>query len=228
MKKFIVVLVMVFLVTVAVNAQSVVLGAKGMFSMNLGTTYERYFKISSAYVNKVLLGGGGSIFGRYNLPLSLPNKQTLGIQLELIVSANNGKGFVEKAMKENGRRHVYTSVDVPLLVAYKIPFDMLGLTLSAGPIFSLPLGKIREQSFGNLSNNSYNSSVELYHFNMGVAASISVDYDVGSGNALFEVRYLNDFIPTITRTVSKTNGVHYTRILTRRALQFSVGYEVSF
>lgn len=228
MKKFIVVFVMVFLVMVSANAQSVVLGAKGMFAMNLGTTYEKNFKIPTNYVDKVLLGGGGSIFGRYNLPLNLPKKHKLGIQLELVVSANNGKSFIEKTMRADGMQHVYTSIDIPLLITYKIPFEVLGLTLSVGPNFSIPLGKIREQGFGIFDNSSYNTSVELNHFTMGMAASVSIDYNVGPGNVLFEARYLNDFMPATTRTVSKTDGAHQTKIMTRRALQLSVGFEVSF
>lgn len=228
MKKIIVGLLTIFLITVSANAQSVVLGAKGMFSMNLGTTYEQNFKIPNNYLDKVLLGGGGSIFGRYNLPLNLPKKHKLGIQLELVVSANNGKKIIGETIQDNGMQQVYTSIDIPLLITYRIPFEVLGLTLGVGPNFSIPLGKIRQQGFGIFNNSSYNESVELDHFIMGMAASISLDYNVGPGNVLLEARYLNDFMPATIRTVSKTDVVHHTKIMTRRALQLSVGFAVSF
>lgn len=219
MKKVIVVSVIVLLVTMAAGAQSFVLGAKGMFSMNLGSTFEGSFKIFPGYENKVLLGGGGSLFGRYNFPLKLPKQSKLGLQLELIVSANNGKGYIGKTIRENALRYVYTSIDIPLLVTYKIPVNIFGLTFSLGPNFSLPLGKIMVKGFGDFKDSS-DPGVELYHLNVGMSASVSLDYDVGSGNVLFEARYLNDFMPSTSRTRS------HTKIMTRRALQLSVGFQV--
>ena len=134
MKK-IIAMAVVAAVAVSMVCAQITVGAKGTFGMNLGSKLDG--ELPDDAKNAFMVNGGGSIYGRYNLPF-LP---ALGVQLEFGLTANNGAGVkVEMLGVEMTETYSYLSLDFPLLVTYDIPVGSIMITPMVGVNFSVPVG----------------------------------------------------------------------------------------
>lgn len=97
-------------VAVSMVCAQITVGAKGTFGMNLGSRLNG--ELPDDAKNAFMVNGGGSIYGRFNMPF-LP---ALGVQLEFGLTANNGAGVkVEMLGVEMTETYSYLSLDFPLL-----------------------------------------------------------------------------------------------------------------
>ena len=229
-------------------------GARGTFGMNLGTTptaagkaidTKEYPNVPAK--NKLLVGGGGAVYCRYNMPFHTP----LGVQLEVGVFANNGSklaassSFVDEIQwnvdLEATAKRTYLSMDIPLLITYDIAAGPVVITPFVGPNFSILLGKLNStmeattkyaDSTGTLgySMDDVNESEEgQLDFSSrlipGIAAGVAVSLQLGPGALMADLRYVNDFTPV---SVKPGTGSGALELFTRRRLDISLGYELRF
>lgn len=227
MKKLLVSAVVAVMIVSAATAQ-ITVGAKGIFGIGAGTSLEGdmaegldMLKDMGADVSKkVLLGGGGGLYVRYNLPML----SALGFQTELDILANNGTGFTAtmggQVMKSD---FSYTSLELPILVTYDFNVGPVTLTALAGPHLSFPLGKVKAET------KDFGKKPEKHDFGIdskalfGMTFGMAVGFPVGPGSIVGDIRYLNDFSKLRAEAYGSVNDV-----LTRRTLNISLGYQMTF
>ena len=166
------------------------------------------------------MNGGGSIYGRYNLPF-LP---ALGVQLEFGLTANNGAGLkAEYGGVETTATASYLSLDFPLLVTYDIPVSSIMITPMVGMNFSVPVGspKFVVKADGNEGAMDM-GDLKVTGF---IPAGVEVGIPAGPGSVTAGLSYVNDFTPVKV----KYDGVDKKDdLLTRRNFNISLGYALKF
>lgn len=223
MKKLLVSAVVAVMIVSAATAQ-ITVGAKGIFGIGAGTSLvfpegtPEEFKPDTS----VLLGGGGGLYVRYNLPML----SALGFQTELDLLANNG---LVEGDGSNGVISSYTSLELPILVTYDFNVGPVTLTALVGPHLSFPLGKMKLEAKVN------DKKIDLSEFGMpndfsidskalfGMTFGMAVGFPVGPGSIVGDIRYLNDFSKLRVGEGGATSDM-----LTRRTLNISLGYQMTF
>ena len=223
MKKLIA-LAVVAAVAVSMVCAQVTVGVKGTFGMNLGSKFELVEVDDMPGAKDVfMVNGGGSIYGRYNMPF-LP---ALGVQLEFGITANNGAGVEAEIFgMKRFMTASYLSLDLPLLVTYDIPVSAVVITPMVGVNFSIPVGSpklVIEQNGVKMDVN--NKNVKVAGFIPGIVAGVEVGIPAGPGSVTAGLSYVNDFTPVQL----KQDGYDETiDLLTRRNFNISVGYALKF
>lgn len=222
MKKLIVIVAVAVIAVSAATAQ-VIIGAKGICSVGVGTSLEgsiaRVFdeyKKSGAHVwQKGALGAGGGVYIRYNLPML----SALGFQAELDLLAYNG---LEVRKDSIGRVFSYPSLELPILVTYDLTMGPVTLTPLVGPYFSIPLesAKMELVQEGVVVAKSEEKIPIVNKVLLGISFGVAVGIFVGSGSIVGDIRYLNDF----SKLKSSYMGITDTCI-TRRSITISLGYQ---
>lgn len=242
MKK-IIAMAVVAVVAVSMVCAQITVGAKGTFGMNLGSTLTDEGKAVATMgypidtSNKVVVGGGGSIYGRYNMPF-LP---ALGAQLELGIFANNGVAleadgpieddYVGKINVTANASSTYLSMDIPLIVTYDISAGPVVITPMVGVNFSIPLGKLKYKTEYTAKIEGYGEEKEEFteeldidpRFIPGIVAGVEVGLPLGPGSLVADLRYVNDF----TNVTIASEGESM-ELFTRRNFNISVGYALKF
>ena len=241
MKK-IIAMAVVAAVAVSMVCAQITVGAKGTFGMNLGSTLTDDGKegvtmgFDTDLTNKVVVGGGGAIYGRYNMPFHAP----LGVQLELGIFANNGvavdvdDSFDDGGVKVNvtGSASLsYLSMDIPLIVTYDISAGPVVITPMVGVNFSIPLGKLKYKMEYTAKIEGYGEEKEEFteeldidpRFIPGIVAGVEVGLPLGPGSLVADLRYVNDF----TNVTIASEGESM-ELFTRRNFNISVGYALKF
>lgn len=216
MKKLLAVVAAGVVLVSALSAQ-ITVGGKGTLALNVGTSVEKAMFGGMDVDTGLLVGGGGSLFVRYNLP-SLP---ALGFQADVGIMANNG--FSAEGSETGysfSTKGTYTSLELPVLVTYDLAAGPVTITLLAGPNLSFPLGKAKvEQSFSS-DYGSYDAT-DKWDIDskvlFGLTAGAAVAYPLGPGAIVGDLRYTTDFNKV------KVEGQE---AMTRRALTFSAGYQI--
>ena len=222
MKK-IIAMAVVAAVAVSMVCAQITVGAKGTFGMNLGSQLANKDDFGDDVKNAFMVNGGGSIYGRYNLPF-LP---ALGVQLEFGLTANNGAGL--KAEYEGVEMTVtasYLSLDFPLLVTYDIPVGSIMITPMVGINFSVPVGSPKFV-FKTDENEASMDMGDLKDtgFIPGIVAGVEVGIPVGPGSITAGLSYVNDFTPVKLKSDGFDEKVD---LLTRRNFNISLGYALKF
>ena len=241
MKK-IIAMAVVAAVAVSMVCAQITVGAKGTFGMNLGSKLTDDGKegvtmgFDTDLTNKVVVGGGGAIYGRYNMPFHAP----LGVQLELGIFANNGvavdvdDSFDDGGVKVNvtGSASLsYLSMDIPLIVTYDISAGPVVITPMVGVNFSIPLGKLKYKTEYTAKIEGYGEEKEEFteeldidpRFIPGIVAGVEVGLPLGPGSLVADLRYVNDF----TNVTIASEGESM-ELFTRRNFNISVGYALKF
>ncbi len=185
--------------------------------MNAGTSASE--ELPREYQNKLLVGGGAALFGKYNFT------PTFGLQAELSIIGNNGLkyeidfyddmyGYVTGSMT-----YSYTSLDIPVLLSFDvISRERFCFTLFAGPYISFPTYKLKvsveEGSVSGTDQGDIDSAVIF-----GLTGGVSSAFSLGKGAIIADIRYNLDFIPI---------NVENTNLFTRRFLAISAGYQLKF
>lgn len=214
MKKLLVSAVVAVMIVSAATAQ-ITVGAKGIFGIGAGTSFEQ--DIGGAD-QKVSFGGGGGLYVRYNLPML----SALGFQTELDLLAYNG---LEVGDGSNGFIFSYTSLELPILVTYDFNVGPVTLTALAGPHLSFPLGDMKAEIMenGTVNTNSDQKIPIDSKALFGMTFGMAVAYPVGPGSIVGDIRYLNDF-----SKLRVGEGDFVYDALTRRTLNISLGYQMTF
>lgn len=244
MKK-VIALVATAVVAVSMVCAQVTVGAKGTFGMNLGSTltdegktlFTRGYDIDTK--NEVMVGGGGAIYGRYNMPFHTP----LGVQLELGIFANNGvKVSADSSIEEDGMKigveatgsASYLSMDIPLIVTYDISAGPVVITPMVGMNFSIPLGKLKykmeytaKMDGQVVDEDDFTEDVDIASkFIPGIVAGVEVGLPLGPGSLVADLRYVNDF--TKFSIDLGVDGMDPVEVGIRRNFNISVGYALKF
>ena len=233
MKKIVLVLTTALLFVSLASAQ-ITIGAKGIFTLNAGTKGTEDFEKSLPNIDlgalaslstkpEMVIGGGGGLFVRYNMPFL----SSLGIQTGLDVLANNGyKVEAAKTISEKtysaSISATYTSLELPILVTYDIGLGPVTLTLLLGPNISFPINKMKVTTALNSSSatdewNIANKAI------FGITGGAAVALRLGPGSLVTDIRYTNDFTPVKAGEKDSENPMD---LFTRRALALSLGYQI--
>lgn len=225
MKKLIAIVAVAVIAVSAATAQ-VIIGAKGIFSVGVGTTlegsiarvFDEYKKSGADVGQKVALGAGGGVYIRYNLPMLV----TLGFQTELDLLAYNG---LEVRKDSIGRVFSYPSLELPVLVTYDLSMGPVTLTTLVGPHLSFPLASAKMELVqdGAVVPKSAEAIPIANKVLFGISFGVAVGVPVGSGSIVGDVRYLNDFSKVISSYMGTTDDC-----VTRRSLNISLGYQTYF
>lgn len=230
MKKIIAMAVVAAVAVSMVCAQiGVTAGVKGTFGMNLGSkgsddVKEMFFEgMDLETKDAFMVNGGGSIYGRYNMPFHAP----LGVQLEFGLTANNGAGYkIEEGEAEATFTASYLSLDFPLIVTYDISAGPVVITPMVGVNFSVPVGSPKFVSKIDGEKEEVDAEgVKVTGFIPGIVAGVEVGIPAGPGSVTAGLSYVNDFTPVKL----EMDGVDEKMdLLTRRNFNISLGYAMKF
>lgn len=227
------------LLFVSLASAQITIGAKGIFTLNAGTKGTEDFEKSLPNIDlgalaslstkpEMVIGGGGGLFVRYNMPFL----SSLGIQTGLDVLANNGYKVNGTLTAFLGRESTltatatYTSLELPILVTYDIGLGPVTLTLLLGPNISFPISKLKTSITGSgligvESGVSESSIADTAIF--GITGGAAVALRLGPGSLVTDIRYINDFTPVKAGEKDSENPME---LFTRRALALSLGYQI--
>lgn len=236
MKRKIAVSFVVMFFTCTFATAQISIGVKGIFGLDVGGKYtwaDEYYNMRirqlETYSNFQDVGsafGGGGIYARYSFPLGIP----LGVQLGANFMANNGKNVNYYIGADKLTFGVsYSSLDIPLLATYIIPIGNFSFRSALGMNFSIPVERIYFVEESSSRKNPYRKIgyTPDSRFIVGINASAGVAYHAGPGAFVFDLSFINDFTKlSIEEYVG--NDMKEIEILTRRMLEFSLGYELSF
>lgn len=237
MKKIVLVLTTALLFVSLASAQ-ITIGAKGIFTLNAGTKEAEDFQnlkndtstvvelVGASFDSQLVVGGGGGLFVRYNMPFL----SSLGIQTGLDVLANNGyKVEAAKTISEKtysaSISATYTSLELPILVTYDIGLGPVTLTLLLGPNISFPINKMKITTSSSIitdrsGTNEWNIANKAI---FGITGGAAVALRLGPGSLVTDIRYINDFTPVKAGEKDSENPMD---LFTRRALALSLGYQI--
>lgn len=237
MKKMLLVLTTALLFVSLASAQ-ITIGAKGIFTLNAGTKEAEDFEKSLPNIDlgalaslstkpEMVIGGGGGLFVRYNMPFL----SSLGIQTGLDVLANNGykvNGTLTTFLGTESTltaTATYTSLELPILVTYDIGLGPVTLTLLLGPNISFPINKMKITTSSSIitdrsGTNEWNIANKAI---FGITGGAAVALRLGPGSLVTDIRYTNDFTPVKAGEKDSENPMD---LFTRRALALSLGYQI--
>jgi len=153
-----------------------------------------------------------ALYGNY----AITNR--ISIQTELNFLINQGYEL-QAPRQERGLDSFdinYSSLDIPLLLRVNfLRYRLFGIM--AGPQISIPIGRLE----------IYDNRTEMYIEKMNIDSSFSLSltaglfggFRAGLGRVVGDMRFIFDFDPI------QAEGIEFIR---RRALTFSLGYEISF
>lgn len=218
MKKIILALVLLCVIF-PLAFSSVSVGVRANGGLNLGT--KEAGKIDDFLDKKVLPGFGAGLYARWDLPI-VP---FLGIQSGLDFYAKNGiKTGGEDAGEEFSFTYSYNTVDIPVLVTFRLPLGLVKTTLYAGPNFSFPVGKVKASATGAGSKIEGDALEFDSIMVFGMQAGIDTSLGLGPLDLVLGLRYINDFANTKVKTLDNVGE----DFLTRRNLILSLGVEFGF
>lgn len=217
MKKIILALVLLCVIF-PLAFSSVSLGVRANGGLNLGT---KEATDMGDIDKKVLPGFGAGLYARWDLPI-VP---FLGIQSGLDFYAGNGIKFGgEIAGEKLSLTYSYNTLDIPVLVTFRLPLGLVKTTLYAGPNFSFPVGKVKVSATG-LGSETDGEAFDIDSIMVfGMQAGIDTSLGLGPLDLVLGLRYINDFANTKVKTLDSVGE----DFLTRRNLILSLGVEFGF
>ena len=216
MKKIILALVLLCVIF-PLAFSSVSLGARVNGGLNLGTKAGSYLE-DIPVDKKVLPGFGAGFYARWDLPI-VP---FLGIQSGLDFYSGNGIKFGgEIAGEKLSLTYSYNTLDIPVLVTFRLPLGLVKTTLYAGPNFSFPVGKVKISATGLGSETDGDTFDMDSTMVFGMQAGIDTSLGLGPLDLVLGLRYINDFANTKVKILDSVGE----DFLTRRNLILSLGVQ---
>ena len=216
MKKIILALVLLCVIF-PLAFSSVSVGVRANGGLNLGT--KEATEMDDFLDKKVLPGFGAGLYARWDLPI-VP---FLGIQSGLDFYARNGIKFGgEDAGESYSLTYSYNTLDIPVLVTFRLPLGLVKTTLFAGPNFSFPVGKVKVSATGagaKVEGDAFEfDSIMVF----GMQAGIDTSLGLGPLDLVLGLRYINDFANTRIKYSDSSRSDDF---LTRRNLILSLGVQ---
>jgi hypothetical protein len=139
------------------------------------------------------------------------------IQPELNFTVNNG-------MEISGQGNIvniqYPTLDIPLLVRWNFVQSPILTGIVLGPYISLPIGKL------NLTVGNSGSALNMNGYSFGITGGFTIGYKLGIGHIAADLRFLNDFSSLFVRN-DFGDGMQDAKIMIRRSINLTLGYEIS-
>ena len=139
------------------------------------------------------------------------------IQPELNFLINNG-------MEISGQGYTinidYPTLDIPILIRWNFVQEPVLAGIVLGPYFSMPIGKL------NLRVDNKGSALDMNGYSFGITGGFTVGWRLGSGYIAADIRFLNDFSSLNVRN-DFGDGMQDAKIMIRRSVNLTVGYEIS-
>lgn len=217
MKKILAVVMAFTVSVVSAFAVDVSLGVRGNVAVNAGSTFEGNVADNVSKSSDMVWGGGFSMYT--NIGFFGTDNFMIGIQPELGIQFNNGVKKTKYGTTYSVTNHTF-EIPVLLTMTYNVtPNVYFGGGI--GPYVSFQMGKMKSKvEWGNRDiTDSYSSKGAAF----GMAFDFKTGVKAGTGNFVFDIRYLLNFNKTKAEESNTTFDV-----FTRRALTFGVGYEVKF
>jgi hypothetical protein len=226
MKRFVMILTAVFVVTAAVNAQKgFTVGARlgpGFAFNELGDGFKKdkddlenwgiSVKEESNIAFAIAVYGNYMIFPKFS------------IQTELGLMVNNGMKLSGSFMGQSYEiKGSFTSLDIPILARYDFLESPVSLGVLGGLYLAFGFGQIKLEETGEPSVEKDVDGVRL-----GLTVGLAAGYKVGPGNIVADLRFLTDFSPVQARNFDDSNTGTSKDIFTRRGINLTVGYEMKF
>ncbi|MBQ3671653.1 MAG: PorT family protein [Treponema sp.] len=162
------------------------------------------------YVDELAVHSGFSISAFANI--GLPFVDGLGIQPEVGFHVHE-VGYKPKYGDEDDTKSFYLSLDIPVLVTYKINVtERFFIRPEVGPKVSFVLGKIYDKDWDKIDTDLKTP------FNFGLTAGVCFGINVGPGAIVIDARYNRDF----TKIILDNNAE--TEIGSAQSIELSVGY----
>ena len=234
MKKLLVVVFMLLAGISTVNAQQFTLGAR------LGTLFgfhaeDEYLKTYIGIENtKSKINLNFAAYGAFAMTDKLSLQTELSFMIKQGIKVN--LSFEDNGLHSNiSETFFYSSLDIPLLLAFTFTEKPVLIGLLAGPHVSFPLDKfyveIPEKEFDkfNFDNVGIQMNVNAVGYDtdgvtFGLTAGLFTKFPVGPGRIVGDIRCLLDFIPIKARIPN----ISTYQFFTRRGLALTLGYEFSF
>ena len=187
--------------------------SKDKVKMNLNSVF---------YINRAFTG-------RFSLQVELNAMFNQGYDAEMSHPDDGAGDFSHRIM-------TYTSLDFPHLVRFSfLKNKPLSIGLMAGPHISLPLGRMQFWTeYRSQRNDKYGLSNKIDTFaTFGFTAGLYGGCKIGPGRFMGDLRYIFDFNHVTMHQcggwIGLTGGyeVRTFDIMKRRALLYTLGYEVS-
>ena len=162
------------------------------------------------FVDSLAVHPGFSLSAFANI--GLPFVEGLGVQPEVSFHIHE-IGFKPEYGDEDDTKWFYFSLDIPVLVTYKINVnEHFFIRPEVGPRFSFVLGKIYDKDWDKIDTDLKTP------FNFGLTAGVCFGINVGPGAIVIDARYNRDF----TKVIYDNNAE--TEIGSAQSIELSVGY----
>jgi len=145
----------------------------------------------------------------------------LSLQAELNFMINQGYGLRVSVdgVPKHSQDVTYSSLDIPLLLRYSFFNSSSVLGLLAGPHISFPIGMVLFSESGNNEEADIDTVATF-----GITAGVFGGVRAGPGRIVADMRFIFDF----NSVEERREGAGGFEFMRRRALLFSLGYEMSF
>ena len=210
MKRFLLaalIFMMAFTVVFAQDAGTFSAGIRGGLGIGFNDNKDVDF---AGYKTDSLLHPVIAAYGYYTFA---PN---MAVQFETNIMINQGLKYSANILGWSANFEVsYMSLDIPVMFRYTFLNQPVNVGLVAGPHISIPISKVK------LSSSGSSTETDMEGFGFGATAGVFVGYPLGPGRIIGDLRFLFDFAHP------KVKG-RPTPFMNRRALNISVGYEMTF
>ena len=153
---------------------------------------------------------------------------TLKLQFEVSFVPSNGIDIIDMLTQDDDKKYMwnidirYSSVDIPLLVAWNFIQRPISVDVFAGAYVSIPVSAVQmsiyEQYSGYKQEGAVNSSGIVY----GVVGGFDAGLKLGPGSLVVDARFFYDLVPSMAS--GDLLGDEPQGLLYRRGLVLSAGY----
>ena len=145
----------------------------------------------------------------------------ISIQAELNFMVNQGYNLRVSVDGDllHSEKVRYSSLDIPVLLRYNFLNSSSVFGILAGPHISIPIGMVEFSEGGNSDEFQIYTAATF-----GLSAGIFGGFRAGPGRVIGDLRFIFDF----NSVEERREGAGGFEFMRRRALLFSLGYEMSF
>jgi len=180
-------------------------------SMDMGNDFDEPGHFVS---DEMLVNFNIAVYGAYAFT------DRISVQAELNFMINQGytKRVVYEDVVERLTEVTYSSVDIPILLRFNFLNSPSAFGILAGPHISIPLGRAQIIIDGTIEQVEIDSSATF-----GITAGLFGGVRLGPGRIMGDLRFIFDFNSSEERQMEESLA-----FMRRRALLFTLGYEISF
>ena len=229
MKRFLfvaLIFMMAFTVVFAQEAGTFSAGVRGGigigfndFTSDMRDLIEDVFETKNYKVESML----HPVIAAYGYYTFAPN---MAVQFEANFMINQGiKAVYSESIYDLSWDFMYMSLDIPVMFRYTFLNAPVSVGLLAGPYISIPISQLETGmtiKWGGVDMGSIPvDKLDMEGFGFGATAGVFVGYPLGPGSIIGDLRFLFDFVHPKLKGATDP-------FMNRRALNITVGYEMTF